>query len=287
MLDLDDLFGASPDIDLKVDESDKIISDTRDMLNEKFGDIKFIEEGHKYFIEKDEYTPVSNIIKEYEQVVDWDEKAANYARKHGRKKEDVQWDWKYNNLRATISGTRTHEFGESYTNVIAGHPELICEQNKPQYIADHNVLIPTYPKESAVKKFYDELEKNLHPVGAEFKLSTKYIEGGRRICGTCDILFWDSDRNGYVIGDWKTNAELIKAYTRNNHIMMKYPFMDMYDDALDHYRLQFNLYRRMLESVGINIIGMMLIWLKEDGDYERIGIEKIDDKKLDVALGVA
>ena len=84
MMDLDNLFGVEPDENV-VDNADKIISETRNLLNEKFGDINFIEEGHRYFIDGDEYIPVSNIIKEYEQDVDWDEKAGNYAKRYGRK----------------------------------------------------------------------------------------------------------------------------------------------------------------------------------------------------------
>ena len=247
---------------------------------DRFGDIKFIEEGHKYFIGEEEYTPVSNIIKEYEPVVDWDQKAANYAVKYGRTKEDVQKEWKLNNLKSTISGTRTHLFGESYTNLICGHPELICEENKPQYIKEYNTMVSTYPKEDAVKKFYDELDSNLHPVGAEFRLSTKYMEGVRKICGTCDLLFYDSDKDGFVIGDWKTNKSLIKEYNRTNGIMMRFCLGNYYDEPLSHYRVQFNIYQVMLESIGIKIVDRILVWLKDDGTYEKIYIDKIPDDKI-------
>ena len=101
------------------------LENIRNTIHDKFGDIDFIEESHQYFIDKKEYTPVSNVIKEYEVYVDWDLKAKEYAEKRGLKKEDVQKDWKLNNLKSTISGTRTHEFGESYTNLMAGFPDLI------------------------------------------------------------------------------------------------------------------------------------------------------------------
>jgi hypothetical protein len=65
---------------------------------------------------------------------------------------------------------------------------------------------------------------------------------------------------------------------------MKFPFDNMIDDALSHYTLQFNLYRRMLESVGVKIGDMRLIWLKEDGNYEIIKIEKLNDCILDRVL---
>ena len=284
-MDFDDIFNNS--FEKKVIDNSLVgskVSECRNLILDKFGDIKFIEESHQYFIKDEEYTPVSNIIKEYEPEVDWDQKAADYARKWGKKKEDVQKEWKLNNLKSTISGTRTHEFGESYTNLLCGHPELICEQNKPQYIEEYNTMVATYPKEDAVKKFYDELEKNLHPVGAEFKLSSKFIENVRHICGTCDLLFYDSEKDGYVIGDWKTNKSLIKEYSRVNDIRMTGLMSKYIDEPLSHYTLQFNIYQRMLESIGIKIIDRILIWLKDDGTYEKIYIEKIPDNILDKIL---
>lgn len=280
MLNIDEIFGGfEKEIADKSKINNKVV-EARELILDKFKKIEFVEEGHKYSVDDDEYTPVSNIIKLYEPEVDWDQKAADYAKKYGRKKEDVQKEWKLNNLKSTISGTRTHEFGESYTNLICGHPELICEQNKPQYIEEYNTMVSTYPKEDAVKKFYDELEKNLHPVGAEFKLSTQYMDC-LKICGTCDLLFYDSDNDYYVIGDWKTNKSLIKEYARNNGVCMKYPLDKKIDEPLSHYRVQFNLYQRMLESIGLNIGDRILVWLKDDGTYEKIYIEKIDDNIID------
>ena len=284
-MNVDDIFNNS--FEKKIINENIVtskVNECRNLLIDKFGDIEFIEEGHQYFIGKDEYIPVSNVIKEYEPVVDWDQKAADYAIKYRKKKEDVQRDWKLNNLKATISGTRTHSFGESYTNLLCGHPELICEQNKPQYIKEYNTMVATYPKEEAIKKFYDELEKNFHPVGAEFKLSTKYIKNARHICGTCDLLFYDSDNDDYLIMDWKTNKSLIKDFARTNGIMMTGCMSKYYDEPLSHYILQFNIYQRMIESIGIKISNRVLIWLKDDGTYERFGIEKIPDKTIDKIL---
>ena len=284
-MDLDDIFNNSFEKKLADENIVKSkVSECRDLMIQKFGDIKFLEEGHQYFIGDQEYIPVSNIIKRYEPVVDWDQKAADYAMKYGKRKEDVQKDWKLNNLKSTISGTRTHEFGESYTNVLCGHPELICEQNKPQYIKEYNTMVATYPKEEAVKKFYDELEKNLHPVGAEFKLSTEYLEWAERICGTCDLLFYDSDKDGYVLMDWKTNKSLIKEFARTNGIMMTGCMSKYIDEPLSHYTLQFNIYQKLLESIGLKIIDRVLIWLKDDGTYERISIPKIDDNVIEKIL---
>ena len=268
-----------------------ICENTRQLLEEKFGNIQFIEEGHEYFIENEKYTPVSTVISEYEQPFDEDKVAENYARKNHRTKADVLKEWKFKNLKSTVGGSRVHEFGESYTNMVAGFPEKICEANRKQYVdcRGEMMLIPTFPKESAVKKFYDEKNGYLIPVGAEFKLSTRYMgDRVRKICGTCDLLFYEEDplfgEGQFVLADWKTNASLTNDYKRKNGICMKFPFDNMIDDALSHYTLQFNLYRRMLESVGVKIGDMRLIWLKEDGDYEIVKIGKLNDSILDRVL---
>lgn len=185
----------------------KLREETRIMFQEKFGNIVFEEIPHRYTINGVEYTPVSTIISQYENKFDTEERSRNYAEKNGLNQEDVKRSWKWTNRCATIMGTRSHEYGESYTNLMCGHPELICQQNKPQYVEEENWLVPTFPQEFAVKDFYDNLVGSLHPIGAEFKLSTQYIEGSKPICGTADILFYYDAENekdsGFVIGDWK------------------------------------------------------------------------------------
>lgn len=271
----------------------KIVEETRKLLGDRFNDITFIEEGHRYFINGNEYTPVSHIIKKYEQPFDEEAKSMAYAEKVGLTQEEVLRNWKLINLKSTISGSRTHEFGESYTNVMAGHPELICEANRKQWVEEYKTLLPTYPKEEAVVKFYTEMNfdpsKRLYVVGAEFKLSTEYMRGVKPICGTADILFYEEnlifpEDSGFVIGDWKTNKELEKEYTVKNDIRMKYPMEKFKDTALSHYTLQFNMYQKMFESVGLNIIDRRLIWLKDDGSYEVRYIPKLNDKIMDYVL---
>ena len=181
--------------------------ETRQLFDTKFGNILFEEIPHRYTIDGVEYTPVSTIISQYENEFDSDLRSKSYAEKNGLTQEEVLRSWKWTNRCATIMGTRAHEYGESYTNLLCGHPELICQQNKGQYVEEENWLVPTFPQEFAVKSFYDDLNKNLHPIGAEFKLSTQYIKGAKPICGTADILFYydapDPKNSGFCIFDWK------------------------------------------------------------------------------------
>lgn len=200
-------------------EIENLREDTRSLLQSKFGNIIFEEVPHRYTIDGVEYTPVSNVISQYENPFDEKGISKNYAEKHGLTQEEVLRSWKYTNRCATIMGTRSHEFGESYTNLMCGHEELITEQNKPQFVEEEKWLIPTFPQEFAVKKFYDEKHKNLYPIGAEFKLSTQHIEGAKPICGTADLLFYYDAPNekdsGFVIGDWKGLDVNTPIYTTN------------------------------------------------------------------------
>lgn len=263
-------------------------NEARELLFNKFSNIKFEEDGHKYFVSDvdgniSEYTPVSSIIKKYEIPFETEKIALNYAVKHNLSKEDVIRDWKYNNLCSTITGSRVHLYGEGMTWLKAGINDKIPNECMKQYISEYNWLIPTSKKEESIKKFYDELSDKIIPVGAEFKMSSQYVQNcSLKICGTADILFYfkndkDESKNGFIIGDWKTNKDLFSDYKRKHNITMLPPFDDMIDEDFSHYTIQFNLYQIMMESIGINVIGRRLIWLKEDG-YEVFKINDIRDK---------
>ena len=83
MIDFNELFNDSfgKTVQDKINIENKVY-ETRNLVIDKFKDIRFVEEGHHYFINDDEYTPVSNIIDEYIPYVDWNQKAENYARKY-------------------------------------------------------------------------------------------------------------------------------------------------------------------------------------------------------------
>ena len=99
----------------------------------------------------------------------------------------------------------------------------------------------------------------------------------------------DSPTHTFLCGEnflvtHNTNKELTKDFVRNTGLMMKPPFDNMYDEALSHYYLQFNLYQRMMESIGLKIIARRLVHLKRDGTYEVHTVPKIDDSIIDQVI---
>ena len=75
-----------------------------------------------------------------------------------------------------------------------------------------------------------------------------------------------------------TNKELIKSYNRSNNITMLQPFDNMIDEPMSHYTAQLTLYSMMLENLGYDVIDRRLIWVKDNGEYEKIKLPYIKEQ---------
>lgn len=262
---------------------EEFIPGIRKKIKSKFSNLEFVDSSHQYFLKgkdgtKVEYMPVTNIIGKWAIPFDTDGNAERYAMKNGMSKEDVLNKWKYVNLVATTTGTLVHAFAESYGWLKNGFPQNINDETKYQFDKETGWLIPTRPKEIAVKAFWDELDPTLKFVGAEFKMCSQYLDIETNMAGTFDLLLYydnpdPNGKSGFVLCDYKTNRDLFSEYNEEHQKMMFPPFDDMFDENFGHYTLQFAAYQLMLESIGIPIIGRRLIWLKDDESYEIIRIK--------------
>lgn len=263
----------------------QIVTETRERILKEFEDLEFYEDGHLYLLHGKEITQsVSGVGHRFirdpfnEQL-----QATRYAAKNGKTAEYWIQQWKQNAFRATTLGTKTHEFGESLAYLRAGHPELIRDSIKAQYMERYNYLAPIHPKEEAVVKFMNAMPDNLHLVLNETKVYSGKNPIQERnikelICGTFDMLYYDSDKNGFVILDYKTNANLYSEYNRKYRKTLLPPFQDTIEEDLGLYTIQLSLYSLMLEDVGINVIDRRIVWLTNDGDYEIISVPDVSEK---------
>lgn len=275
-----------------VEGEPKEVTKIRNKILKEFSDLQFIEDGHKYFLNGQQLPSVSEVTHKFCAFpFDTEAQAARYAETHGETAQYWIDKWRFTSLKATTSGTLTHEFGESLGWLKNGHPEFITDSCKPKYIKDKNWLIPTRPKEESVLKFYDELHPNLHFVLAETKVYTgknKELTNLKQdYCGTFDILFYYEDpvnkeNSGLCIFDFKTNKELKKDYSREVGKMLLPPFADLYDESLSYYTLQLSCYQIPLEDIGLKVIARRIVWLKDDGTYELIPLEDVTDRLREV-----
>jgi hypothetical protein len=248
-----------------------VVTDIRYKILNKFKDLKFYEDTHVYTLNGITYPSVTTMLGKYMQPFDIDTVAEKYAEKNGETSDYWKKEWKFKNLIATTTGTQCHAYGEGLGYVMNGHPELIPQDKKYQYNKENNWLIPTRPQESAMLKFYKELNPNLHFVLAEAKMYTECLK--TNLAGTADILFYYEDptgkHSGLCVFDWKTNQELKKSYSRDRGIMMLHPFEYLWNEPLSEYILQLNVYSIPLEDLlGCKVIAKRIVWVKTDGTYE-------------------
>lgn len=273
--------------DIIIKGEPKEVTEIRKKIIAEFNDLEFDEGPHKYHLNGIEIPSVTTITHKFCKYPfnDW-EKAEAYAKKNGETAEYWIDQWRFNSLKATTSGTLTHEYAEALGWLRNGHPELITESCKPKYVEEKGWLIPTRPKEEAALKFYDEINKDLHFVLAETKVYSNKSEAStvnQQFCGTFDLLMYykhptDDSKSGLVVMDWKTNKELKKEYSREHDKMLLEPFNNLWEEPLSYYILQLNLYSLCLSGIGLNPIGLRIIWLKDDGTYDLIPVEKLYDQ---------
>ena len=262
------------------------VTEARKYVLESFKDLQFFEEGHRYFLNGKDLPSVSGIGHRYlSRPFDADKQSILYAAKHGETPEYWKDQWTCNSFRATTLGTKTHEFGESLAYLMAGHPEFIRPSILPQYFKEKNYLADIHPKESAIRLFLNELPSCYHLVLNETKVysgknAVASLNLKEQICGTFDMLYWydgngNSENAGFVIFDYKTNSNLVNDYNRQHEIMLLPPFNEFYQESLGEYTIQLSLYSLMLEDIGLKVIDRKLIWLKDDGTYEKVSVPSV------------
>ena len=262
----------------------QFITEARRQILKEFEDLEFFEEGHRYLLHGQSLPSVSGVGHRFiREPFDEAKQAARYALKNGKTAEYWIREWKLNSFRATTLGTKTHEFGESLGYLRTGHPELIHPHILPQYNKEYDYLAPIHPKEEAVIKFFAEMPETMHLVLNETKVySGKNPDASKnlkeQICGTFDMLYYDEDKGGFVILDYKTNGTLYSDYNQRFGKTLLPPFDGMIEESLSLYTIQLSLYALMLEDIGLKVVDRRIVWLTSEGNYKVISVPDVSEK---------
>lgn len=283
MINKDDIINKH----LRSPEPKEVTKMRKHILN-TFKNLEFIEEGHKYFIHNedgtvDEPISASGVVKEFEPFIDWDQKAINKAKREGVDVSVIKRLWEENNVRATTAGSITHLYGENLMKFIINPDTKFDKVIAPQF--QKGYLIPCSPKQEAIEKYWVDIMNvdEIYPLIPEVKMympkDNKF--GIKKLyCGTADITFAMKHKGEWciLVHDYKTNASLTNEFARNTNQLMLEPFSDFIDESMSHYTIQLNLYSLMLNNLGYNVIDRRLIWLKPDGEYEKVQLPDISDR---------
>jgi hypothetical protein len=77
-----------------------------------------------------------------------------------------------------------------------------------------------------------------------------------------------------------TNKSLKNDFNRRESNRLLEPFQDFIDEPFSIYSIQLSLYQLGLEQLGIKIVDRNLIWLKEDGKYEKFSTPDLTQRLL-------
>lgn len=268
------------------------VTKARELILSSFENLQFVEDVHKYYINRDgkdcELPSVSSIIHQFEPETDWDDVKKRYAEKNGLTVEQVTKNWHENNIISTTRGSITHFWGENAMNLMLGYKDKVKE-NMPMHFTNDGYLIPYSKKEEAIEEFYSEIlmNDNVFPVIPEakvyanlndtFKFKTEYA-------GTFDILLAYRYKGEIVfaIYDFKTNKSLYNDFNRKNNVLLKAPFdkLNLIAEPLSMYTLQLSLYQLALMQLGLKVVDRKLVWLKDDGKYEKIQTKDVTNELI-------
>lgn len=258
--------------------NDPKYNNIRDKILESFKDLKFFEDEHRYFIGDKELKSVSVVTHLFKPEFDVKAKTKEMYNKYynveGHKyyhmlPEEIEKQWKNKAKEACDIGTERHEFGESCFYYMTGQYDKILPNFKNRLTIDGG-FEALYPKEEAIVRLWENIPKSVIPILAE----TKVYDEKLGYAGTFDILFYydnkiNPEKSGLYILDYKTNEDL----TKNFGDTLLYPFNEMLNNSLNIYKLQLSLYENCLNNIGLKTVARRLIWLKPDGNYEKINLE--------------
>ena len=227
--------------------------------------IKFIEEGHIYFIDGDKTDLISatTLLKNFHEEFDPDSIIQGMMKKdkykdpeneyYGMTPEEIKKSWIENGESASAAGTELHANIEYFYNGLPVENESL---EYKQFL-----------------KFYEE-HKDLEMLRTEWCVMSEML----KLTGSIDAVFIDRKDNNLILGDWKRINKELTPESYGKHC--KFPFEHLPDCKLYHYSLQLNLYRVILEKFyGKTIKDMFLAVFHPDnkgGKYKKIKVKRME-----------
>lgn len=246
---------------LLLSEKNKHILDSR---------IFYIKKGHKYFIDNDntDIISITTYIHTFFNDFDIDFNIKKILNSDDYKNPDYKYFnmtyeqiknlWEKNGLDARLEGTKLHEDIEKYYNNIT------VENDTQEFKYFLN--------------FFNDFKNQLEPYRTEWYIFYDIL----KLSGSIDIVFKNNDGT-LSIGDWKRSKNIY--YNSFSNEKGKFPINHLDDCNYNHYSLQLNMYKIILEKVyNQKVKELFLIILYPDNDnYIKINIE-IMDKEINYLL---
>lgn len=206
----------------------------------------FDSDSHTYQYRGKSLESVTKYIKKFKEPFEKMKLAQKKAAERGVSVDTILNEWQGLADTANVLGTNIHQWIEDF-----------FKGKNPAFPDDQREI-------ERVNKFlslFDEKLKDLEPIEFECRLfSEKW-----GLAGTMDSLFLFK-RKYLLVGDWKTNKEFKDdTHPKGRYKKLLPPFSDLWENNLNEYSIQTNLYRLMLEEIGIETHGAFLVHIGPEG----------------------
>lgn len=243
-------------------------------IGERDRRISFIEETHTYLIDEKEVPgllSVTTFVHTFFEHFDADKVIENMmnskgwvnSKYYGKTPDEIKAEWDKIRDEASDAGTKMHLAIEQYYNSqidslipLEQDPKVIDTieyRHFEQFKLDHEHLIP-------------------------FKTEWRIFDEELKIAGSIDMIFKDPNNERCIyIYDWKRSKE-IKYQNRWQKGLSPLEHLD--DCNYNHYTLQLNVYRYLIEkNYGLKVTELAIVVFHPNNDtYRKIPIEFKDEE---------
>ncbi len=199
------------------------------------------------------YTPVSTLISNYFPEFNMEYWAHICSKKRGINKDDLISQWKTQGKDAAEKGHDIHKYIQA---------KLLNQNYNCKY-----------------KDYKDEIDNRILPHLSKLNLKLINTEklvfnSNLKIAGTLDALFYQKEKNQYILIDWKT-CKTIDLDNKYNEYGLK-ELHDLPNCNYIHYSLQLSLYKKML---GIKNVIPKIVHIKpgKSKSYDVLNLDKYVD----------
>lgn len=230
----------------------------------KFTDIVFHEDEHKYVYRGYECKSVTTLLKDYKYYFDEMIIASKYAKKHELELLEVLKNWDDIRERSGKIGTEVHKYAEM---------KFLQKAYMPHWGSyDVSDKLIEY-----VDNFYNDTKDKLIPLKLEFVVGS--FE--KKICGMVDKLFWNIKAQEIQIWDYKTSKKIDTHSAFKNKMRNGLEHLD--DCEFNTYSLQLAIYKKIIETeCQIKLGNSYICWVNQENDNYKV--IKTADMKEEVNL---
>lgn len=228
-----------------------------------FNRITFKEDTHKYFIDGQptNMLSVTGLLKKFKKEFDKLTIAKKVAKKRNILVEDLLAEWDDNNLYSTTLGTMLHKYIENhYCNKKEEYQGSFKHLGQEEKLKILNTL-PTL-----IGYFHNFFKDHQYLECVKSEIILGDIDD-TKICGTSDLLCYNTKSKQYELLDFKTN----KKMENNSYGKLFYPFETMNEGQINEYTIQLNVYKFFIEKyTNIRLDKLKIVWFNISNDNYKI-----------------